>query len=161
MRRAIIEAIAIYCGLTNDEPYVPSTSPRAQRIINAIQAQHDIGMQHPLKGRVVKVMFDPQLEYCQSNHQSNLPNPTIRWKAWRKKVITALVTFTLDIWNDRNAVYHGSFLDSSKQELIAHVHHSVRREYALHASDTETFMEVHLSKPLEETLQRSLTAMRN
>ena len=32
----------------------------------------------------------------------------------------SVLTFTLDIWNDRNAVYHGTFLDQSKQELIAH-----------------------------------------
>ena len=77
------------------------------------------------------------------------------------KLLKQIVTFTLDIWNDPNAVYHGTFLDQSKQVLIAHVHHSVRREYALHASDTEPFMVVHFHKPLDETLQRSLLSMRN
>ena len=85
LRRAIIEAIAIYCGLTIDEPYVPSTSPRAQRITNAIQAQHAIGMQHLLKGRVVKVLFDPQLEYANPITSPILPIRPLGGKRGERK----------------------------------------------------------------------------
>jgi hypothetical protein len=83
-------------------------------------------MQHLLKGRFVKILLNLQLAYFQAHHSSNLNCPDIRQKAWRKKVIVAVVTFTLAVWNDRSAIYHGTFLDISRQELIAHVHQSVR-----------------------------------
>jgi hypothetical protein len=82
-------------------------SPRAHRIQQAIQAQQNTGMQHLLKGRIVKILLNLQLAYFRAHHSSNLNNPDIRWKAWRKKVIVAVVTFTLAVWNDRNAIYHG------------------------------------------------------
>ena len=160
LTRALIEAIANYCGISVDHPFVPTTSPRAHRIQQAIQAQQDIGLQHLLKGRFAKILLNLQLAYFQAHHMSNLNHPEIRWKAWRKKAIVAVVSFTLTVWNDRNAIYHGKFLDNSRQELIAHVHQSVRNEYEQHEFDTEPFMDVHFHKPLDETLQRSLTSMR-
>jgi hypothetical protein len=158
--RAIIEAIAHHCELPNDDPFIPAATPRAQQIQQAIQRQQALGMNHLLKGRVVQDLFAPQEAYCQANHRTNKASPTIRWKAWRKKVIHAFVTFTLSTWNDRNAIYHGTFLDNSRLELIAHIHESVRLEYIRHTTDTESFMDVHFNLSLQETLQRSLSAMR-
>ena len=158
--RAIIEAIACHCGVPIDDPFIPAATHRAHQIQQAIQRQQAIGMNHLLKGRVVQDLFAPQLANCQANHRSNLSSPDIRWKAWRKKIIHAFVTFTLSNQNDRNAIYHGTFLDNSRNELIAHVHESVRIEYNLHASDTEPFMDVHFQLSLQVTLNRPLSTMR-
>ena len=130
------------------------------QIKQAMNHQQQLGMSNMLKGRVAKTLLALQLPYCQDNHNDKKAPPLIRWKAWRKKIIHAIVTFTLAIWNDRNAIHHGTFLDKTRTELIAHVHNAVRMEYSKHTQDTEPLMDIHFQMPLEDTLKRPLASMK-
>ena len=68
--------------------------------------------------------------------------------------------FTLNIWNDRNSVVHGTQINHSKLELIVHVHKLVQQEYARHARENDSFMSEHFSTKLTDRLKDSLKAMR-
>jgi hypothetical protein len=77
-----------------------------------------------------------------------------------KEVIGFLIDFTLNIWNDRNSVVHGTKIQHSKLELIAYVHHAVRKEYALFTTEQDPFIEDHFDKTVTERLQDTLKALR-
>lgn len=161
LRRAIIEAISIHCNITVTDPFSPAfSSTRANNIKQAIADQTNLGVNHLLKGRVIKALFEPQLAYFEKLPPTKDVTPAMKWKTWRKKVIKSLTEFTLNIWKDRNSVVHGTPIKHSKLELIAHVHHVVRTEYHKHKTDKDPFMNVHFEKPVEEKLKATLKGLR-
>ena len=161
LRRAIIEAISIHCNITVTDPFSPAfNSERAKSIKKAITDQTSIGINHLLKGRVMKDLFQPQLDHFERQPPSEEATPIMKWKGWRKKVIGFLVEFTLRIWNDRNSVVHGTPIQHSKLALTAHVHHLVRTEYHKFDNEQDTFMEDHFKKKVETRLQDNLKALR-
>ena len=96
LRRAIIEAISVHCNITVTDPYSPAfASIRASKITNAIAAQKSLEINHLLKGRVLKALFEPQLEYFEKMTPSKNVTPTMIWKTWRKTVIGHIIEFTL------------------------------------------------------------------
>ena len=117
LRRALIEAICIHCGVTVTDSFCSSFhSLRACRIVNAVQSQINLGMSNLLKGRFINAVLNLQLEYLNTTHSPGpaVVSPDIRWRGWKKKIIRAVVTFTLCIWKDRNQVSHGNSLDHSR-----------------------------------------------
>ena len=161
IRRALTEVIASYCFLPVAHPFQPSfASSRARRIITAIKEIQSLGVDNLLKGRLSREIGNCQLEYIQSLP----PNPRIPIKQvlfkWKKKVIHALVTFTLAIWNDRNSVLHGTPLQNSHLELIAHVHQAVKSEYSLQEQSKDSFMAPHFTTSCAARLKTSLRSMR-
>jgi hypothetical protein len=88
LQSAIIETISVHCGIVVTDPCSPLfTSVRANQIIQAIAEQEIIGINHLLKGRIVKFLFKPQLEYFERQPASPKTTPLIKWKGWRKKLI--------------------------------------------------------------------------
>ena len=109
LRRTIIEAISIHCNITVTDPFSSAfVSTRASNITKAIEDQKILGINHLLKDRVLKALFEPQLEYFQNLPTNRDATPTMMWKTWRKRVIGFLIKFTLNVWNDRNSVVHGT-----------------------------------------------------
>jgi hypothetical protein len=157
----MIEAISIHCNITVTDPYSPAfNSERANSIKKAIIDQTSIGINHLLKGRVIKDLFQPQLDHFERQPPSEKVTPMMKWKSWRKHVIRFFIDFTLKIWNDRNSVVHGTPIQHSKLALTAHVHHLVRTEYHKFENETDPFMEDHFKKRVETRLQDNLKALR-
>ena len=160
--RALIESISSYCHVPVLAPSYPLvTSSRAQRITAAIATQSSLGMGNLLKGRVSLDLCSVQLEFFQRLPAKDNTTPDIQWRSWKTKLIKALVTFTLAIWNDRNSVVHGSSVSHSKFHLIAHVHKSVHNECARHASNCDSFMNPHFTFSKSDRLKGSLRTLRN
>ena len=161
LRRAIVEAISVHCNITVTDPFSPAfASARAGKITKAITDQTSIGINHLLKGRVITALFEPQLAHFEKLPPTKDVTPLMKWKNWRKKVIGFFIEFTLNIWNDRNSVVHGTKIQHSKLELTAHVHHAVRKEYDLFNTEQDPFMEDHFNKTVTERLQDTLKALR-
>ena len=161
LRRAMIEVIASYCFLPITHPFQPSfASARARRIVSAIKEIKSLGVDNLLKGRVSLAMGKCQLEYFQSLPPNSKIHPEQVLVRWKRKVIHALVTFTLAIWNDRNAVLHGTPLQNSHLELIAHVHQAVKSEYSQHERSYDSFMAPHFATSCAARLKTSLRSMR-
>ena len=56
---------------------------------------------------------------------------------------------------------HGTSIDHSKLDLIAHIHHAVTKEYALHNSNYDPLIDPHFIISKQEHLKASLGSMRN
>ena len=119
-----------------------------------------LGVDNVLKGRVPHTVCACQLEFLTNLSPPPKVPPDIMWTGWRKKIIRALVEFTLSVWNDRNSVVHGTPLQHSRVDLIAHIHSEVTREYSLHLSQQDPFMAPHFLIPCETRLRSSLRSMR-
>ena len=162
LQRAIIETISVHCGIVVTDPFSPLfTSIRANQIIQAIAEQETVGINHLLKGRIVKSLFTPQLEYFERQPASPKTTPLIKWKGWKKKLIKYIVEFTLDLWNDRNSIIHGKAIQHSRIQQIAHVHHSVRIEYRKFNIDKDPFMKEHFNKTLTARLKDTARALKH
>ena len=86
LRRAIIEAISIHCNITVTEPFSPAfSSTKAHNIKKAISDQTTLGINHLLKGRIIKTLLEPQLAHFEKLPPTKDTTPTMKWKTWRKK----------------------------------------------------------------------------
>ena len=102
-----------------------------------------------------------QLEFFHSRHNPNSKSPPhVKWQGWKKKVVIALVTFTLRPWIDRNQVVHGHSIDHSKRSLTAHVHTAVHLEYRTFSRELEDSMAHDFSTPLRDKLRSSIKSRR-
>jgi hypothetical protein len=86
LRRAIVEVISVHCNITVTDPFSPAfASARASTITKAITDQTSIGINHLLKGRVIKTLFEPQLAHFEKLPPTKDITPLMKWKNWRKK----------------------------------------------------------------------------
>ena len=95
LRRAIVEAISVHCNITVTDPFSPAfASTRASNITKAIADQTSLEINHLLKDRVIKSLFEPQVEHFENLPPVQKVTPLMRWKTWRKNVIKFLIEFT-------------------------------------------------------------------
>ena len=162
LRRAVISNIASVCGLTSPEPFTPlASSFQARKIVDAIEDITSLDPLNLLKGRIPATVSSIQLDYLTRAPLKAGINPSILWRRWKKKFVTAIVEFTLAIWNDRNSVVHGSSVSHSRYQFIAHVHASVHKEYKHQCNDPDPFMDPHFQISMEERLKSSLRTLQN
>ena len=161
LRRALISTIASVCGLPITEPFCPlASSPRAQKILDAMTDINSLDPLNLLKGRMPVTVSLLQLEYFHSVPLKPGAIPAVLWSTWKKRIVTALVEFTLAVWNDRNSVVHGSSVSHSRYQLTALVHASVQKEYQQHFDDHDPFMDPHFQISKEDRLRSSLRTLR-
>ena len=160
LRRAIITVIASVCGLNTMESFTPrASSSRGKKIIAAMNEITSLDPLNLLKGRIPTSVSHLQLEYLHRISLKPGANTSVLWRRWKKRCVTAIVEFTIAIWNDRNSVVHGSSVSHSRYQRIAHVHASVHKEYQHHFDDHDPFMDPHFQIPMEERLKSSLCTL--
>ena len=161
LRRALVSTVASFCGLSSTDPFCPlASSPRAQKIKAAMSDIISLNPLNLLKGRIPLTVTRLQLDYIRRDNHKSGALPNVIWSQWKRKLVTALVEFTLAIWNDRNAVVHGSSVSHSRYQLIAHIHASIDKEYKTHSDHFDPFMAPHFKIPKEERLKSSLRTLR-
>ena len=108
-----------------------------------------------------KFITDCQVEYLTlRNTPESIPVSHLGQK-WARQTITALVTFSLSMWNDRCSTIHGRDTQPSSLEDIAHVHRSIRLLYVDHVRRQDPFMADHFRTPLKSVLRMSLRQMKH
>ena len=100
--------------------------------------------------------MDTQIEHILNRPTTSETPIMSQIKKWKKSFITALITFTLNTWNDRCQTVHGETPTTSHPEYIAHLHQSIRIEYDLHDQTQHTIMEPHFHLTLQKILKKPL-----
>eukprot|EP00957_Ditylum_brightwellii_P076732 5832479-Ditylum_brightwellii.AAC.1 len=93
------------------------------KALHAVETQHELGWNNVMKGRIVKQWCTTQALYCHS-----FPKPKeFDESQWTTKLIKAIGTIFIDVWNARNAHLHIGMENQTANVLDK----QVRKAYAL------------------------------
>ena len=134
-------------------PQLIRTTCQLDILINdAIRDQIDIGVEHVRCGRISRSWMIGQAYYI------NVTRKVSRGTAWNKSCISALLSYSMEIWQERNDEIHAAVSPNNYKRKM--VEDQIQKEYArkeLWSHDTTSVFD---SISLSSILERSTSQMK-
>eukprot|EP00957_Ditylum_brightwellii_P000631 49293-Ditylum_brightwellii.AAC.1 len=111
------------------------SNPTGSKLYNAVESEHELGWNNFMKGRIAKQWCVVQALYCWSFPKSKVFDE----QQWTTKLIKAIWTPFIDVWNASSALLHTDMENKITNILDKQVRKLYALKHSMFASDRLLF----------------------